>query len=248
MAKKILSKKEFQYQNQKMAIKMSQNKALQNDALKLFSNADKYRWVHQTTWMGEPVLNLPQDMFAIQEIVYNTKPEYIIEVGQAWGGGLLFYASLLELYGGKKVIGVDIFIPQDLKKRLNTKKKIKNKISYINGDSTSPEVLEKIKKLTKNSKKVMVILDSNHTHNHVLNELNLYSPLVRKGNYIICCDTIVEFIPKQIHRNREWGPKNNPFTAMKSFLKKNNRFKIDNQINGKYLFSCHPKGYLKAVK
>lgn len=248
MPKKILSKKEFQNQNQKMAVKMLNNKSLQKDAIKLFAKADKYRWIHQSTWMGEPVLNLPQDMFAIQEVIYNTKPEYIIEVGQAWGGGLLFYASLLDLYGGKKVIGIDIFIPEDLKKRLNSKKKLKNKICYVNGDSTSSEVFEKIKKLIKNSKKVMVILDSNHTHDHVLNELNLYSDLVTKGNYIICCDTIVEFIPKQIHRNRKWGPKNNPFTAMKSFLTKNKRFKIDNQINGKYLFSCHPKGYLKAVK
>lgn len=247
MVKKILTKKQFLEINQKMAIKMSKDKNLKNESLKIFIKADKYRWVHQSSWMGEPILNLPQDMFAMQEIIYNTKPDYIIEVGQAWGGGLLYYASLLELYGGKKAIGVDIFIPQDLKKRLNSKIKLKNKIDYITGDSTSYETLKKIKKLTKNSKKIMVILDSHHTHDHVFKELNLYSPLVNKGFYIVCSDTIVNFIPEQKHRKREWGPQNNPYTAMKSFLKTNKRFQIDRNINNKYLFSCHPDGYLKAI-
>lgn len=247
MVKKILTKKQFLEINQKMAIKMSKDKNLKNESLKIFIKADKYRWVHQSSWMGEPILNLPQDMFAMQEIIYNTKPDYIIEVGQAWGGGLLYYASLLELYGGKKAIGVDIFIPEDLKKRLNSKIKLKNKIDYITGDSTSYETLKKIKKLTKNSKKIMVILDSHHTHSHVFKELNLYSPLVNKGFYIVCSDTIVNFIPEQKHRKREWGPQNNPYTAMKSFLKTNKRFQIDRNINNKYLFSCHPDGYLKAI-
>ena len=248
MIKKILTKKQFLEINQKMALKMSKDKNLKKESLKIFIKADKYRWVHQSSWMGEPILNLPQDMFAMQEIIYKTKPDYIIEVGQAWGGGLLYYASLLELYGGKKAIGVDIFIPKDLKKRLNSKTKLKNKIDYITGDSTSYDTFKKVKKLTNNSKKIMVILDSHHTHDHVHEELNLYSPLINKGFYLVCSDTIINFIPEQKHRKREWGPQNNPYTAMMSFLKTNKRFQIDKDINNKYLFSCHPDGYLKAIK
>ena len=248
MSKKIITKDQFIKLNQNSANKMSKNKKLQNEAIEIFTKADKYRWVHQTLWMGEPILNLPQDMFAIQEIIFSTKPDYIIEVGQAWGGGLLFYASLLKLFGGKKAIGIDIFIPNDLKKRLKSKKQLTKYITYIEEDSTNDNIIKKIKRITKNSKKVMVILDSNHTHEHVLKELNLYSILIKKGFYLICSDTIINYIPIQHHRKRSWGPKNNPYTALKEFLKKNKRFKIDKEKNNKYLFSCHPNGFIKALK
>ena len=248
MSKKIITKNQFLKINKSMSLKMSKDISLQKDAIKIFTKADKLRWVHQALWMGEPVLNLPQDMFAIQEIIYSTKPDYIIEIGQAWGGGLLFYATLLKMFGGKKVIGVDIFIPADLKKRLKSKKSLVDNIHYLQADSTQNSTFEKIKKITKNSKKVMVILDSHHTHEHVLQELKLYSRLVKKGFYLICSDTIINYIPKQYHRQRPWGPQNNPYTALKEFLKTNKRFKIDKEFNNKFLFSCHPNGYLKSIK
>ena len=112
--KKIISKQEFLEINDKSAHEMSLDKNLQNKALEVLIDADKHRWVHQATWFGEPLLNLPQDMFALQDIIWRTRPDYIIEVGVAWGGGLLFDATLLEMLGGKKVIGVDIFMPDDL--------------------------------------------------------------------------------------------------------------------------------------
>ena len=246
---KILSKKEFLNLNDRYAFKMSKDINIQKDATNLLVKADKnYRWVHQNTWMGEPILNLPQDIIVAQEIIFKTKPDYIIETGVAWGGSVLFLASMLKIFGGKKVIGVDTFLPKTVLKAINKRKSLKKNIILIKGSSTDEKTVRKIEKIINRSKKILVILDSHHSQDHVLKELNIYSKFVKKGNYIICGDTIVEFIPKQKHRPREWGPGNNPFTALKIFLKKNNRFKIDKKINNKLLLTCHPKGYVIAKK
>jgi len=245
---KILSKKEFLELNRKSAEKLYHDKKLQSDALQVLVNADRYRWLHQSSWMGEPLLNLPQDMFAIQEIVYKTRPDFIIETGVAWGGSLLFHASLLELIGGKYVVGIDVFLPRNLIDRLKKNKKLYKKIKLLKGSSTDSALIKKINAITGNSKKVLVILDSYHTHDHVLQELRLYSKMVGKGYFLICGDTIVEKIPKQAHRKRAWGPGNNPETALREFLKDSKRFKRQNSFDQKMLLSCHPGGYLQAVK
>jgi cephalosporin hydroxylase len=118
----------------------------------------------------------------------------------------------------------------------------------LQGASTSPEILEQVRKIVSNSKKVLVILDSYHTHEHVLSELRSYSSFIECGQYLVCGDTIVEHIPTQLHRRREWGPGNNPATALQQFLSETNRFVVDHDIDHKLLFSCHPGGYLRAVK
>jgi cephalosporin hydroxylase len=246
--KTILTKEEFLELNDISAQKMFADKTLQKQALDILVKADEHRWIHQNSWFGEPLLNLPQDMFAIQDIVWRTRPEFIVEVGVAWGGSLLFEASLLEILGGKKVIGIDIFIPNDLKQRLNSHGKVSEKLLLIEGSSTSSETLDKLKEVLAGSRKVLVILDSYHTHDHVLKELQLYSSFVGKDHYIICGDTIVEYIPSQLHRPRPWGPGNNPATAVKKFLSETNRFEVDLKIDQRLLFSCHPGGYLRATK
>lgn len=248
MQKKIISKKKFLEINNLSAKKMSKNKKLKKDSLKIISEADKFRWIHQATWLGEPILNLPHDMFAIQEIIWKSRPEYIIEIGVAWGGSLLFQSMLIDYVGGKKIIGVDIFLPNDLKKRLKNHKKLSKKIKLIEGSSTDEKTIKSIKKVVKNSKKILVILDSHHTEDHVLKELKIYSNFVRKGNYLICGDTIINFIPEQKHRPRPWGPKNNPHTALTKFLKNNKRFRADKNIENKLLFTCNPDGFLEAIK
>jgi cephalosporin hydroxylase len=246
--KKIITKEEFFELNSVSADRMSSDNELRTKALEVLVAADKHRWIHQNTWMGEPVLNLPQDMFALQEIIYKSRPEFIIEVGIAWGGSLLFESTILEIIGGEKVIGVDIFIPKDLRTRLKGHSLLHKRIELIEGSSTSSDVIDRIKQTINNSKKVMVILDSFHTHEHVLNELNVYSQFVGKGQYLICSDTIVEYIPEQKHRTRPWGPGNNPATAVKQFISENTRFYVDKDIDKKLLFSCHPGGYLVAAK
>ncbi|MDB6080406.1 MAG: hypothetical protein JWO82_4153 [Akkermansiaceae bacterium] len=245
-AKTILSKEEFIALNEKSAHEMSADQQLQGKALEVLVEADRHRWIHQSQWMGEPLLNLPQDMFAIQDIIWRTRPDFVIEVGVAWGGGMLFEATLLEVLGGQKVIGIDIFIPPDLRERLRSHGKLSERLVLIEGSSTSPETLAQVKDLLGGSRKVLVILDSYHTHAHVLNELRSFAPFIGKGQYLICGDTVVERIPPQVHRTRPWGPGNNPATAVKEFLAENNRFVVDHKIDERLLLSCHPGGYLRA--
>jgi cephalosporin hydroxylase len=245
-AKKILTKEEFLLLNQKAANEMREDEQLQKSALEVLIRADQHRWIHQNSWLGEPLLNLPQDMFAIQDIIWRTRPEYIIEVGVAWGGGLLFGATLLEIMGGKKVIGIDIFIPPDLRERLASHDRLSHRLELIEGSSTSQDTLDKVSEILSGSRKALVILDSYHTHDHVLKELRAFAPFVEKGQYIICGDTIVENIPKQVHRDRPWGPGNNPATAVQAFLEESGRFSVDKKIDDRLLFSCHPGGYLLA--
>jgi len=244
----IISKDEFLKINEQAANEMSLDQGLQRKALEVLVEADQHRWIHQNTWMGEPLLNLPQDMFAIQDIIWRTRPEFIIEVGVAWGGGMLFEATLLEMLGGQKVIGIDIFIPPDLRQRLASHGKLSDRLVLIEGSSTAPDTLAQVKTLLGGSRKVLVMLDSYHTHEHVLNELRSYAPFVQKGQYLICGDTIVERIPRQLHRTRPWGPGNNPATAVKEFLGESDRFDVDEKIDQRLLLSCHPGGYLQATK
>lgn len=246
--KTIISKDEFLKINEQAAHEMSLDQGLQKKALEVLVEADRHRWIHQNTWMGEPLLNLPQDMFAIQDIIWRTRPEFVIEVGVAWGGGMLFEASLLEMLGGQKVIGIDIFIPPDLRQRLASHGKLSDRLVLIEGSSTAPETLAQVKALLGGSRKALVMLDSYHTQEHVLNELRCYAPFVEKGQYLICGDTVVEYIPPQLHRTRPWGPGNNPATAVKEFLSENDRFVVDEKIDQRLLLSCHPGGYLQAIK
>ena len=246
--KTIISKDEFLKINEQAANEMSLDQGLQRKALEVFVEADRHRWIHQNTWMGEPLLNLPQDMFALQDIIWRTRPEFIIEVGVAWGGGMLFEATLLEMLGGQKVIGIDIFIPPDLRQRLASHGKLSDRLILIEGKSTAPDTLAQVKALLGGSRKVLIMLDSYHTHEHVLNELRSFAPFVEKGQYIICGDTIVERIPSQLHRKRPWGPGNNPATALKEFLCESDRFAVDEKIDQRLLLSCHPGGYLQAIK
>lgn len=246
--KTIVSKDEFFEINEIAAKEMSLDQDLQSKAMDVLAAADRHRWIHQTTWFGEPILNLPQDMFALQEIIWRTRPDFIIEVGVAWGGGMLFEAMLLDVLGGQKVIGIDIFIPPELRQRLTTHGRLSDRLVLIEGSSTASETLDQVKVLLAGSQKVLVILDSNHTHEHVLNELRAYAPLVGKGQYLVCGDTIVEYMPPQVHVVRPWGPGNNPATAVREFLTETDRFEVDHKIDQRLLFSCHPGGYLQAVK
>ncbi|MEQ8955678.1 MAG: CmcI family methyltransferase, partial [Gammaproteobacteria bacterium] len=187
-------------------------------------------------------------MFALQEIIFQTRPEFIIEVGVAWGGSLLFYSTLLEVLGGGEIIGIDIYIPDDLKRRLHSHGKLSERISLLTASSIEPETIETVKEMTGGSTRTLILLDSHHSHDHVLKELQLYSELVGKGYYLVCGDTVVDDIPQQAHRPRPWGPGNNPKTALREFLQDNKRFVVDEKLENKLLFSCNPGGYLHCIE
>lgn len=199
-------------------------------------------------WMGRPVIQMPQDLMAMQELIFQIQPELIIETGIAHGGSLVFYASMMELLGqGGQVLGIDIDIRQHNRKAIEEHPMFKH-ITMIEGSSVDTGIVEQVKAFAAGKKNIMVSLDSNHTHDHVLRELELYSPLVPKGSYLVVFDTMIEDMFEHDFPDRPWKRGNSPKSAVKAFLEKNDRFVIDEDIESKILLTVAPSGYLKCVK
>ncbi len=224
------------------------NQSLQAAAKTFNTESNKSQYSYNFTWMGRPIIQYPQDMIAMQEIIWEIKPDLIIETGIAHGGSLIYYASLLELIGNGEVLGIDIDIRQHNRKEIEKHPMFK-RIKMIEGSSIDEVIVDKVKEIADGNKKIVVCLDSNHTHEHVLNELKYYSPLVSVNSYIIVFDTIVEDLPEgYFSQKRPWGIGNNPRTAVDEFLKNNDNFIIDKSIDNKLLISVTPRGYLKKIK
>ena len=210
-------------------------------------HSDRYKYGYYWTWMGLPIIQMPEDIVLTQEIMWETKPDFVIEAGIAWGGSLALYAAFQEIQGFGKVIGVDVTIPAHNRKAiLGTP--VSHRISLVEGSSSDPEIYDQIVAQIPDGSNILLVLDSNHTHEHVIAELKLWSPLLQKGNYIIVSDTIVEVIPEQKHRPRAWGPGNNPMTGMREFLEGNDRFTSMNSYSDRAFASFNPSGYLKCIK
>jgi cephalosporin hydroxylase len=208
----------------------------------------KFNYTYHFEWLGRPIIQLPQDLIAMQEIIWKVKPDLIIETGIALGGSLIFFASMLELLGGDgRVVGVDIDI------RAHNRVEIENhpmfkRITMIQGSSVDEQVAQQVRDFSEGRQRVLVVLDSNHTHEHVTKELALYSHLVTRDSYLIVCDTVIEDVPDDLIRDRPWGKGNNPKTAVWEFLKATDRFVIDQEYNDKLLITVAPDGYLRCVK
>ena len=208
----------------------------------------RFKYTYHFEWLGRPVIQLPQDLIAIQEIIWKVKPDLIIETGIALGGSLIFYASMLELVGEDgQVLGIDIDIHAHNRVEIENHPMFK-RITMIQGSSVDEEVAQQDKDFTEGRKRVLVVLDSNHTHEHVSKELALYSPLVTRNSYLVVCDTVIEDVPDDLIRDRPWGKGNNPKTAVWEFLKTTDRFVIDQEYNDKLLITVAPDGYLKCIK
>ncbi len=207
----------------------------------------RHKYAYNFTWMGRPLIQFPQDMVAMQELIWRIKPEVIVETGVAHGGSLIYYASLLTLLGGDRfVIGVDVDIRPHNRKEIE-QHQMAPWIRLIQGSSVDPSIVEQVRVLANHRAPVLVVLDSNHTHQHVLQELEYYSPLVRCGSYVVVFDTIVEDTPPDLIKHRSWGKGNNPKTAVWEFLKKNRRFTVDKDLESKLLITVAPDGYLKCI-
>jgi cephalosporin hydroxylase len=201
------------------------------------------RYCFNFTWMGRPIIQYPQDIVATQEIIFRVKPDLIVETGIAHGGSLIFSASMLELLGGDgQVLGIDIDIRKHNREEIE-KHPMSKRIHMLQGSSISPEIIEQVKEFAEGSK-VLVMLDSNHTYEHVKAELALYSPLVKKGSYLIVYDTAIDDL---VITDRPWGLGNGPKKAVHEFLRENKRFEIDKSIDNKILISAAPDGYLRCV-
>ena len=212
-----------------------------------FNRSFEYRYPYNFTWLGRPIIQYPQDIIAIQEILWSVKPRAVVETGIAHGGSLIHSASILELIGGDGiVIGVDIDIRSHNREAIQQHSQFK-RIRMIQGSSIDAAIAKQVIDLVGDRVPVVVILDSNHTHDHVLKELELYSPLVRAGSYLVVLDSCVEFLKKDAFPDRPWGVGDNPFTAVNAFLKTNSRFEIDREIEDKLLVSAAPSGWLRCV-
>jgi cephalosporin hydroxylase len=225
----------------------SRNKALIESAESFNSASNKARYSYNFSWMGRPIIQYPQDIIAMQEIIWEVKPDLIIETGIAHGGSIIYYASLLELIGKGSVLGIDIDIRQHNRKAIESHPMFR-RIHMLEGSSISHEMVDKVKQLASGKETILVALDSNHTHDHVLNELRMYSAFVTKGSYLVVFDTIVENLPDYYLPDRPWKKGDNPMTAVKQFLNENPHFEIDANIDNKLLISVAPQGYLKRTK
>jgi cephalosporin hydroxylase len=207
----------------------------------------KSKYMYNFSWMGRPIIQYPQDMVAMQELIWEVKPDLIIETGIAHGGSIIYYASLLELIGNGEIIGIDIDIREHNRKEIEAHSMFK-RIKLIQGSSIAPEIVNQVKEMAKGKKSVMLLLDSNHTHEHVLGELNAFADLVTPGNYCVVFDTIVEDLDKTFDWLGRWGVGDNPKTAVHAFLKENKNFVIDPAYFNKTLISVCPDGCLKRIK
>ena len=227
-----------------------------------FNLANKNKYSYHFDWMGRPIIQYPQDMAAMQEIIWEVKPDLIIETGIAHGGSLIMNASLLamldyceaiekgELIDPKnpkrRVLGIDIDIREHNRKAIEAHP-MSNRIDMIQGSSIAEDIVAQVHEYAKSYKRILVSLDSNHTHEHVLAELQAYAPLTSKNSYCVVFDTVVEDMPESLFPDRPWGPGNNPKTAVWEYLKTHPEFEIDKSIQNKLLITVAPDGYLKRV-
>lgn len=226
-----------------------ENKSLVDVGLDFLIKTSSSKYSYNFSWMGRPIIAYPQDMIAMQELIWEIKPDLIIETGVAHGGSIVFYSSLLELINGDGlVLGIDIDIRKHNRDLIESHPMMK-RIKLIEGSSISPEVYNQVYEIAKSKKKIMICLDSNHTHEHVLAELKLYAELTSIGSYCVVFDTVVENMPKDWNwGDRDWGFGNNPKTAVMEYLKTHDNFIIDKQIDNKLLISVAPEGFLRRLK
>jgi len=220
------------------------------------------KYTYNFRWLGRPIIQYPQDMVALQELIWQIKPDLIIETGIAHGGSLVLSGSMLALLdmceaieagqsfdpktSRRKVLGLDIDIRAHNRAAIEAHP-MASRIQMIQGSSIAPEVIEQVQRVAAGYQRVLVCLDSNHTHEHVLAELQAYAPLVSKGSYCVVFDTVIEDMPADMFPDRPWGPGNNPKTAVWEYLKCHPEFEIDKSIQHKLLITVAPDGFLKRV-
>jgi cephalosporin hydroxylase len=223
----------------------------------------EYGYTYRFDWQGRPIIQYPQDMVAVQELIWQIKPDLIIETGIAHGGSLIFSASMLALLdmcdaietgatlnpkeSKRKVLGIDIDIRAHNRTAIEAHP-MASRIQMIQGSSIAPDITAQVHAVAANYTRVLVMLDSNHTHAHVLGELQAYAPLTSVGSYCCVFDTVVEDMPKEMFPDRPWGPGDNPKTAVWEYLKTHPEFEIDKSIQHKLLITVAPDGYLKRVR
>lgn len=221
------------------------------------------KYSYQFKWLGRPIIQYPQDIVAVQELIFDVRPDLVIETGVAHGGSLILSASILAMLDyqdaaergdtldpaspRRKVLGIDIDIRPHNRAAIEAHA-MSTRIDLIQGSSVAPEIVDEVRDRAAEAERIMVFLDSNHTHDHVLEELHHYAPLTSVGSYCVVFDTIVEDLPDGYYPDRPWSRGNNPKTAVWEYLKSNDDFEIDREIDERLGISVAPEGYLRRVK
>jgi cephalosporin hydroxylase len=248
---------EFQMQRKSEIESMAKDSSYLEASNDWMKASSKHRYSYHFDWLGLPIIQYPQDIVAIQELIWRTKPSLIIETGVARGGSLVLSASILALldladgHSPKReqercVVGVDIDIRPHNRKNIESHP-ISRYVRLLEGSSTDSKILDQIKEISNGHQSVMVFLDSNHTYDHVAAELSAYAEFVTPGSYLVVFDTIVNSLPKEMFLDRPWGPDNNPMIAVNEFLSSRNDFVADIEIDHKLGISVAPRGYLKKT-
>lgn len=251
---------EFSEQRSKLIAAQGLDTRALDRAYQFMLKTIQYKYSYHFDWLGRPIIQFPQDILAMQELIWSIKPDLIIETGIAHGGSLIFSASMLTLLDyceaaergetldpctpHRRVLGIDIDILAHNRAAIETHP-LAHRIDMIQGSSIDSKIVEQVRGIAAKFQRVMLCLDSNHTHDHVLAELEAYAPLVSPGSYCVVFDTIIEDMPDDLFLDRPWGKGNNPKTAVREFLKTHPEFEIDKQIEHKLLITVAPDGYLK---
>jgi len=237
-------REQFAQKNREMVKAMAGNPELCQRSRGWFDASFRMEYPYHFRWLGVPIIQYPQDIVAMQELVWEIKPDLIIETGIARGGSLILYASLQQLIGKGEVLGIDIDIRAHNRKAIESHP-MASRITMFEGSSVTDEMGERVRQFATGHQTVLVVLDSNHTHEHVLRELELYAPLVTPGSYCVVFDTVVEDMPPGSFPDRPWDIGNNPKTAAREYLKSHPEFEIDRTIPDKLQITVAPDGYLR---
>jgi len=254
---------EFEKESMDRIASIQSNKEICDSATAFMQASLIPKYSYNFSWQGRPIIQYPQDIIAMQELIWQTKPDLIIETGIAHGGSLIFSASMLALLdmvdamekgrmmdpkvSNRKVLGIDIDIREHNRVAIEAHP-MSGRIQMIQGSSIDPQIIQQVKDVAKKYQRVLVCMDSNHTHDHVLAELEAYALLTSIESYCVVFDTIVEDMPAEVSPDRPWGPGNNPKTAVWEYLKNHPEFEIDKSVHEKLLITVAPDGYLKRVK
>lgn len=239
---------EFARRNKVRIAEMGRDSSLHEIAHSFLVESARHEYSYHFRWLGLPIIQYPQDVIAMQELIWDIKPDAIVETGVARGGSLILYASLLRLLGGDGiVVGVDIEIRPHNRAAIESHP-LAGDVRLVEGSSIDPDVVAQVRSLIAGRKRVLVVLDSMHTHQHVMAELRQYSPFVTNGSYLVVFDTCVEHLPEDLFPRRPWKKGDNPWTAVHEFLEENDRFEIDGTIDDKLQITVAPHGYLRCLK
>lgn len=239
---------EFKEERRKAIINMGKDKEFREISLDWILKSNEHKYGYGFTWMGRPIIQFPNDMFIIQELIWQVKPDLIIETGIAHGGSIIFSASMLEVIGGNGiVVGIDIDIRKHNRIEIE-KHPMMKRIVMLEGSSTHEEIVDQVNEIAKDKKSIMIFLDSHHSHKHVLGEMNAYGRHVSEGSYMVVFDTCIELFPEGYCSDRPWDVGNNPMTAIQEFLETDDSFIRDELINSKAIITAAPNGYLRKIK